>query len=107
MKSWKRLEKSAADLLGGVRVQRVTTPFLSETWFTSAPDVVVAGPYRLVCECKYRAAFAHHRLLQVARQKYGKDGSEVILITKEHGQRGACATVRLEFLARLLREKGR
>jgi hypothetical protein len=106
VKPWKALEKSAADLLGGVRIQRVTTPFLSESWFQSAPDVIVAGPFPLVVECKVRQRFAHHTLLEETRARYCRNGEEPVLVTREPG-RHACATVRLEFLARLLREKSR
>lgn len=102
MQSWKALEKSAAEMLGGVRVGRVTSPVLNESWFQSAPDVIVAGPFMLVVECKYRKRFAHHALLEQAALKYCRDGQEPVLVTKQHGQRGAYATVRLEFLAELL-----
>jgi hypothetical protein len=102
VKSWKALEKSAAEMLGGVRVHRVASPVFDGSWFQSAPDVVVTGQHKLICECKYRVRFAHHHLLEAAQAKYGEDGAEMILITKERNQRGAYATVRLEFLARLL-----
>lgn len=102
MKPWKGLEKSAAEMLGGVRVQRIASPVFDESWFQSAPDVIVTGPHKLICECRYRVRLTHHHWLETARAKYGEDGAEVILITKEHNQRGAYATVRLEFLAQLL-----
>lgn len=104
MKSWKALEQSAAEMLGGVRIQRVATPVLSESWFQSAPDVIVTGPFMLIVECKYRKRFAHHALLEQAALKYCRDGQEPVLVTKEHGQRGAYATIRLEFLAELFRQ---
>jgi hypothetical protein len=104
VKAWKALEKSAAEMLGGVRVHRVSTPFLSESWFQSAPDVIVSGPFVLVIECKYRKRFAHHTLLEQAALKYCRDGQEPVLVTKEHGQRGAYATVRLEFLSELFKQ---
>jgi len=103
MQSWKRLEKSAAEMLGGVRVQRVSTPYLSESWFLPAPDVIVAGPFCLVVECKRRKRFAHHGYLRQVFEKYCHNGEEPVLVTKEHGHRGAFATVRLEFLAKLLK----
>jgi hypothetical protein len=103
MQSWKRLEKSVAEMLGGVRVQRLATPYLSDSWFVSAPDVLVAGPFPLVVECKWRKRFAHHAYLRKAKARYCRNGEEPVLVTKEHGQRGAFATVRLEFLAKLLK----
>jgi hypothetical protein len=104
VKSWKQLEKSAAEMLGGVRVQRVASPVFDESWFQSAPDVIVAGAHTLIVECKYRKRFAHHGVLEQTVLKYCRDGQEPVLVTKEHAQRGAYATVRLEFLARLLTE---
>jgi hypothetical protein len=102
LKAWKRLERLTADLLGGVRVERVSTPLLSESWLVSAPDVIVAGPFPLVVECKVRKRFAHHAMLQEACGKYCHNGEEPVLVTREPG-RHACATVRLEFMAKLLR----
>ena len=102
MKSWKRLEKVAADLLGGVRVERVSTPLLSENWLVSAPDVIVTGPFPLIVECKVRKRFAHHAMLQEACAKYCRSGEEPVLVTREPCC-DAYATVRLEFLAKLLR----
>ena len=97
MDSWKTLEKLAAAALGGQRHIR---------WDRgeSAPDVDLPPSSPFTVECKYRKrlpALLLTGLLQAAR--YGP-GRVPLLVVKERGQTGALAVLRLEDLARLLKE---
>lgn len=104
MKSWKRLEKTVAEKLGGRRILRLTAPAPS---YLSCPDVELPQFPGLKIDAKYRERWAHHsHLREIARKYCSEPEHEPILVTKEHGQHGAYVTVRLEFLARLLHENG-
>lgn len=97
-KRWKALEQATADALGG---ERVTTPWFL---FNERPDVVVGlpGALRLIVDCKAYRRFAHHTLLEAVQSKYCEPGDVPALVTKAQGQRGAYATIPLDFLAGLL-----
>ena len=95
-KRWKDLERATAAALGGKRVG-VTG--------LSTPDVVIAGSEHLRIECKAYSRFAHHSLMETIKKKYCKSNEDIpILVTKHSSQRGAYATVPLDFLAELLKE---
>jgi hypothetical protein len=95
--AWKNLERQTAKALGGRRVFRLTA---SEPSFLSCPDVELPEFPGLRIDSKYRARWSHHSFLDETARKYG---GEPVLVTKERGQCGAYVTIRLEFLAKLLR----
>jgi len=99
--AWKNLERQAAGVLGGRRLLRLTAP---EPSYLSCADVELPNFLGLKIDAKYRCRWAHHSALRKIERKYCEQPTDqLVLVTKEHGQHGAFVTVRLEFLARLLR----
>jgi hypothetical protein len=97
--AWKAAEGQAAEALKGKRIPR------GADFSKSAPDVDVPDFPFLKIDAKRYKAFAHHTLMDEVIRKYClKEGDVPVLITKTHGQRGAYATVPLEFLALLLED---
>ncbi len=100
-KAWKNLERQTAKVLGGRRILRLTAPAPS---FLSCADVELPDFRGLKIDTKYRARWAHHSALEEICRKYcEQQWQEPVLVTKERGQHGAYVTIRLGFLARLLR----
>lgn len=100
MKAWKRLEKSAAKVLGGRRILRLTAPMPS---YLSCTDVELPDFPGLKIDAKYRTRWSHHSALREIERKYCKQpADQAVLVTKERGQHGAFVTLRLEFLGMLL-----
>jgi len=99
--TWKNLERQTAQTLGGRRILRLTAP---EPSFLSCPDVELPEFPGLKIDAKYRAHWSHHSFLETILRKYCEQPwHEPVLVTKARGQRGAYVTIRLEFLAWLLR----
>ncbi len=101
-RTWKNLERQTAKILGARRILRLTAPAPS---FLSCPDVELPQFPGLKIDAKYRARWAHHSALEEILRKYCEQSwEEPVLVTKARGQHGAFVTIRLDFLARLLRE---
>jgi len=99
--AWKNLERQTAKVLGGRRILRLTAP---EPSYLSCADVELPNFPGLKIDAKYRACWAHHSALREIERRYRKQPTDqAVLVTKERSQHGAFATVRLEFLAKLLR----
>jgi len=97
--AWKNLERQTAKALKGKRILRLTAPGPS---YISASDVELHALPWLKIDAKYRTRWAHHRFLEAIRAKYCRGRKdEPVLVTKQHRQRGACVTIRLEFFGRL------
>lgn len=97
---WERLEESAAQKLGGRRVQRRVE------FFEPAPDIVVDDFPEMAFDAKLCARFSHHRLIEVVRAKYCGPNEVPVLITKSHAdeQQGEFVTLPLDAFASLLNE---
>jgi hypothetical protein len=95
--AWKDLERAAAKALGGERVCR------AGNFAQSATDVVIDDFPQLKIDTKRRKQnFKHHSMLKEIEGKYCGDADIAILITKNHSERGAVASLAMRNLARLL-----
>ena len=96
--AWKDLERLAAKELRGDRVCR------AGNFAISATDVVVPDFLELKVDTKRRKRkFAHHSMLSEIREKYCySEGDVAVLVTRNHGERGAVASMSLRDLGELL-----
>jgi hypothetical protein len=99
-RQWKVLEKDVAKAflnIGGKRVSR------GSNFGLKSVDVRCSKAKALKIDAKYRVRHAHHRFMDEIVRKYCSKPTHVpVLVTKSHNQRGAFATVPLDFLAKLL-----
>ena len=95
--AWKDLERAAAKALGGERICR------AGNFAQSAPDVAIEDFPQLKVDTKRRKQnFRHHSMLKEVEKKYCNNSDIAILITKNHSERGAVASLSMRNLARLL-----
>ncbi|MBL94999.1 MAG: hypothetical protein CMF70_06810 [Magnetovibrio sp.] len=90
--AWKALERLAAKELGGTRITR------GHNFAVSEPDVYIADFEHLKVDCKRRKqSFTHHTMLQGIKDKYCVSHDDVpVLITRNHGERGAVMSLYLK-----------
>jgi len=101
--AWKDLERTAANILGGIRLIR---PDYGE----SKPDVLIPDFPTFKVDTKRYKKFRAFSLYETVREKYCKSSNDdAILILRQWNKKTKLAVIDLELLSALLdfvREKG-
>lgn len=95
-KPWKELEKKAASVMGGTRINRAADYGISDV------DVVLPDFPGLKIDCKVRRRHAHHALVEEIREKYCKSGGSPVLVTKHGYSHREYVTVDLDLFVTIL-----
>ena len=93
--AWKSLERETAAALKGKRIVRY------DFFAPPCADIVLEDMPELSVDCKHRARWQFHSLLEEIERKYH---GIPLLVTKGRGERGAVVSCPLDFLAGLLAE---